>query len=497
MIRRALTILVVIASARIATAQTVAIGSIGPSAGGRILQSALSAPHRVIPPGTAPALLPRGSNENGNVIVLGRSVRVAGTVHGDVIVVGGDAFVHPGAQVDGRVVAIGGGAYRSLLGVVRGGYLSYRDFTYDVHAVPGGYVLDYHRLGTPPAPPIALAGFYGFGIPTYDRSDGLSLPFGPEISLDSSRVDLTPTLTWRSQLGRLDPAVTAELQPSRLARFEGFVGRSTFTNDGWIWSDLVNSAAALALGIDTRNYYRADRAEVVGHYLLNLPTAQIEPLLGYRAERAWSVRPGPDAQGGPWSLFGRRSTHHMLRPNPAIDDGTISSALVGARVDWQAQGGLAVAANVVTEVAPSAPRSRGFVQTTLDGTAGFPTFGNQRFDMATHWVLTTSDTAPRQRWAYLGGSGTLPFLALLSEGGDQLLFVQSAYSIPISSINLPFVGQPTVQLRHLLGGAGVRHLPKLEQNVGVRLALSFLRLDAMVDPARGKVLVSAGLSMAR
>lgn len=497
MIRRALTGLLLAASARFATAQTVTIRTLGPSAGGRILQSALTTPHRLVTPGRAPVLLPRGSNENQTVIVLGRSARIAGTVHGDVIVVGGDAFVHPGAQVDGRVVAIGGGAYRSMLGVVRGGYLSYRDFTYDIHPAPGGYVLDYRRLGAPPSPPVTLAGVYGFGVPTYDRSDGLSLPFGPQVSLDSARLELAPTVTYRSQLGRLDPAVSGDFQASALTRFDAFVGRSTFTNDGWIWSDLVNSAAAFALGIDARNYYRADRAQLVGHYLVNLPTAQIEPLLGYRAERAWSVRPDSGARGGPWSIFGRHSREHMLRPNPRVDDGTISSALVGARVDWQGQGGVAAGANVVTEIATSAPGGRHFVQTAVHGTVGFPTFANQRFDLETHWIVTASDTAPRQRWAYLGGSGTLPFLGLLSEGGDQLLFVQSAYSIPITGINIPFAGQPTLQIRHLLGAAGVHRLPKLEQNAGVRLALSFVRLDAMVDPARGKVRVSVGLSMAR
>lgn len=497
MIRRALTGILVAASAHLAAAQTVTIRTVGPSIGGRILRSALTAPHRLVLPGSAPLLLPRGSSSDESVIVLGRSARIAGTVHGDVIVVGGDAFVHPGAQVDGRVVAIGGGAYRSLLAVVRGGYLSYRDFTYDIQGVPGGYVLDYRRLGVPPSPAVTLAGLYGFGIPTYDRSDGLSLPFGPQISLDSGRLAIAPTLTYRSQIGRLDPAITGEFQASRLARFDAFVGRSTFTNDGWIWSDLVNSAAALALGIDSRNYYRADRADVVGHYLLNLPTAQIEPLLGYRAERAWSVRPDSGASGGPWSLYGRRSAEHMLRPNPRVDDGPISSALVGARIEWQGQGGVAADANVVSEIATSAPASRHFVQTTVHGTVGFPTFANQRFDLETHWIVTAGDTAPRQRWAYLGGSGTLPFLGLLTEGGDQLLYVQSAYSIPITAVNIPFAGQPMLQVRHLLGGAGVGHLPKFEQNVGVRLALSFVRLDAMVDPARGKVRVSAGLSMAR
>ncbi len=493
------------APSAVAVAQSVVFRDAGRGEAAGILQSALSTAHRLIGPAAArregeeDLVVPRGSVENATVVVLGRSAAVAGTVHGDVIVVGGDLYLHPGAQVDGRAVAIGGGAYKSLLAIARGGYLGFRDLTYDVAPTVNGYALTYRRVGPPPSPPITLGGLYGFGLPTYDRSDGFSPPFAAAVSLDSARLQAAPTLTYRSQLGRIDPALSGDFQPNRLAHLEAFVGRSTFTNDAWIWSDAINSAAVLFLGNDTRNYFRADRAEVVGHYLIEGRTVQLEPLAGVRVERAWSVRPGSGARAGgsPWSLFGHGSTNDILRPNPAIDDGKMTSALVGTRLAWQGQGGVAVNAVVEAEIAGSAPASRHFTQATTHGSVGFPTFGNQRFDLETHWVLTAGDTAPRQRWAYIGGAGTLPFLGLLQEGGDQLLYVQSAYSIPIPGINFPVAGQPTLQLRDVLGSAGVRRLPSLEQNVGVRLILSLLRFDAMADPSRGRVRASLGLSMAR
>jgi hypothetical protein len=280
-------------------------------------------------------------------------------------------------------------------------------------------------------------------------------------------------------------------------RFDGFAGRSTFSNDAWIRSDLVNSAATFFLGTDTRNYYRADRGEIIGHYLFETSRTDFEPLLGVRSERAWSVRPDSDATGGPWSLFGHHAHDGILRPNPRIDDGTITSALVGGRLNWQGQGGVVLGANDVTEIAGASPVHHGFVQSTVHATIGFPTFGSQRFDLETHAVFTAGDSTPRQRWAYLGGSATLPFLGLLSEGGDQLLFIDSRYSIPIDAITLPFVGAPTLALRDVIGGAGVGRLPALEHNVGVRVSLSFLKFDAMLDPSRRRVRFSTGLSMSR
>jgi hypothetical protein len=110
-------------------------------------------------------------------------------------------------------------------------------------------------------------------------------------------------------------------------------------------------------------------------------------------------------------------------------------------------------------------------------------------------VVATGDSVPAQRYAYLGGSGTLPTLPLLVMGGDRLLFVESRYAVPVEALRLPLVGPPTIMLRHMLGAAGVGRLPALEQNVGLRLALSFLKADFTLDPASGDTDLSLGLSV--
>ena len=86
---------------------------------------------------------------------------------------------------------------------------------------------------------------------------------------------------------------------------------------------------------------------------------------------------------------------------------------------------------------------------------------------------------------------------LLSLGGDQLVFVDSRYDIPIQRIKIPFAGSPMVTLRHRAGSAGVQRLPRLIQNVGVMATLSLLRVEYAVDPASRKQSIHASLSIAR
>jgi hypothetical protein len=468
----------------------------GPGPVPRHVAAALAAPHRLIPPASMPALLPRDSSYPVTVIVLHRDAIIAGRVHGDVIVLGGDAFMHPGAIVDGSVLAIGGGVYASQLAIVRGATESHRDFTYDVQTTSAGYALSYHATREHSSPTFSLPGIYGLRIPTYDRANGLSVRLGPTLTLDTGYVVIEPTITYRSDLGAFDPAVHNDLQFGRPTRVELFAGRTTLTNDDWIWTDLVNSAAVLTLGLDTRNYYRADRLQGTLHYLLDGSYAEFEPYIGARVERDRSVGPDSFALGGPWSFYGHTSRERILRANPPAARGTLSSALFGAHLDWQAQN-VRASIEFLNEAAVVDVGRRRFDQSTLDAQIRFPTFGTQEFFLTTHLLHTFGDSAPPQRWSYLGGSGTLITLPLLSLGGDELLYVESNYVIPFQNLDMPIVGAPSITLRHMIGSAGIRRLPAFEQNLGVRAALSFLRFDAVVDPARREWDFGFGLIMAR
>jgi hypothetical protein len=494
------TVVIVLATLapRSLAAQNVVIRDMGPGQAGRWLRSALAEPHVIIRADSAhPAALRRDTTYNENVIVIGGPAEVASTVHGQVIVVGGDLFLHPGVDITSRAVAIGGGVYETSLGTVRGGAFAFREFTYRATVLAGGVIaLDYELTDVRDTRVVTLPGFYGVRIPAYDRADGLSLPVGPTLSFDTARYELDLLGVYRSQLGVVDPQAELRGTIGRRLTVELNAGRYTETNERWIYGDVANSLHMLWSGSDARNYYRADRADASIAWLLETTTAQFTLSAGARAERARSVRPDTGAIGGPWTLFDRDDPFGRLRPNPHIRPGTISSALGGVAMQWANQG---VTASLIADVETpfSTPDGARFVQTTLDGFVGFPTFSTQTVEIESHALITAGDTAPPQRYSYLGGAGTLPTFDLLEFGGDELFFAEGRYIIPIDRIRIRVLGSPTVTLRYITGGAGVGELPTLEQNLGARLALSFGRVDYVVDPASHRSHVSLGLSIFR
>lgn len=466
----------------------------GPGAPGRLLRAAIAGPHAVLRSDSA--LTIDGDTVGTTLIVLAADVRVETAVRGDIIVVDGDLFIRPDAHIAGDAVAIGGGVYPSTLAVIDGEIRAFRDVTFTVESTPQGLALDY-RVLTDIAPPLfSLPGMYGLRLPSYNRVDGAVLPVGPRISLDTARFTIDPLVAYRSDLGAIDPALGVQARLGRRNLAVLHAGRGTFTNDDWIRSDFMNSITTLVIGRDTRNYFRGDRIEATIERLFEGRSRLIAPFVGARTERAWSVGPQLGETRGPWSIFGRDDVEDgMWRPNPPIDRGRINSALAGLRGEWE-RGGVVAEWLVGGEYAWESPLPDDFVQTTIDGALTFPTFRTHRFELYTHVVLT-SGGAPRQRFAYLGGSGTLPTFDLLEFGGDQLLYLETEYIIPIERIEIKLLGTPEIRLRHMLGAAGVGELPDLEQNVGVRLRLGFFAVEYLIEPVEGDTHFGLGLSLFR
>ena len=469
----------------------------GPGSGPQVLEAALARPYVVIGPGQSRAVLSRDSTYSRTVIVLGREAAVEARVTGDVIVVGGDLHVHPRANISGRAIAIGGGVYESALADIHGGSLALRDFTYDVTPVPGGYELRYRALTGRPVETVGLSGIYGFRIPSYDRTNGLSVPVGVTFAARHGAATLEPRLTYRSQLGAVDPGVDATYLLDSRTTLTATAQRGTFSNDAWIWSDLLNSLGSLAAGHDTRNYFRAWRADLTASRSIAWESYSLAPYVGARWERDESARPGIGVTSGPWSLRGRRDPDDMFRPNPLIDSGTVVSARGGATF-MASRDDVVVSATLDVEagaLSPKAAPSARFVQTTFDGAISFPTFGTQSLRLEGHAVASSPGT-PRQRWAYIGGAGTIPTIDLLSRGGDRLIYFDGRYRIPIDRFTLPFIGPPAIVLREALGGADVKRWPSLAQATGVRIALNVVYLEFLVDPATRHHYAGVGLSMA-
>jgi len=484
------------ATARAGAQDTVRIEAPPRASSARVLRATLAASHDlIVSDSLRRLLLPRGSALPATVVIIGGDASVGARVRGDVVVVGGDLFLHPGAAIDGRAVAIGGAVYGSTLARVAGGTDSYRDQTYDVRRGDDGITLVYRYIGGR-EPAVELPVLEGLRVPSYDRVDGASIPWGPLLRLTPG-LELEPILTYRSHLGAWDPGVRSRLQLGDVWRLTIDARRGTFTNDAWIHSDLINSINTIFAGIDTRNYYRADRGEVAVGRLDRYVSLELETYAGVLTERAWSVG-SPDTLGSrPWSLRGRGDADNLARGNPAVTRGRISAAFVGAAARLEL-GDVRVAGTSRLELPWQTPGDLRFAQITVDGTIQFPTFGTQRFRSDVHLVATPGDTAPPQRFAYLGGSGTLPVIHdPLSLGGDQLLLVDSRWEVPLERVQIRFVGSPVISLRHRVGSAGVQRLPRFTQNVGALVALGFLRVEYAIDPATRKQRTGVALSFAR
>jgi hypothetical protein len=465
---------------------------------GRLLRQVLDAPHVVRRADGGRARLPRDTTFATTVIVVGGTATVASRVRGDVIVVGGDLFLHPGAAIEGRAVAIGGCVYNSTLATVRGERVCFREGTFAAtEGADGSLELRYEPAARERVPSGALPGFYGFRVPGYDRVNGLSLGWGPALRLDGGRYELEPRATYRSHLGDVDPSAVARVRLGRGYTVEAEAARGTFSNDRWIRSDFVNAVGAFGLGTDTRNYYRADRGEARLVRTVEAAPGPVAVYAGVRAERARRVGPDSAAVSAPFAVFNRRDREQgMLRPNPQTPTGRIASAVVGAAGEFTT-GDLVATSGVALEAPFDAPGDGRWVQLTADAQTAFLGFAGHRVEAGVHLVLTRGDSTPAQRYAYLGGSGTLQTEELLSFGGDMLLFVDGAYLVPLTRIVVPFVGSPSIGVRYAAGSAGVGDLPRFAQNVGLRLALGPARLDLIVNPATGESTFGVGVTALR
>ncbi len=472
------------AMSTLARAQDVVVGRGADRNSGAFIREAAAQRHVVIA-GTGKLELPRDTTITSTLLVIGRDTYLASTVQGNVVVVNANLFLRPGVNVSGHAVAIGGTVASTTLGSVGGRIESYPDDRFDVATGQGGYAFDYRPVAVAHSYPLLQpAGLMGVLIPSYDRVDGLSLPVGVLLTAGDHMVEAEAAVTYRSRLGKFDPGLTVRIAPDRAVRFVGFAGIDTRSNDSWNYSDLINSATTFFAGNDTRNYFRSKIGEGRLFALIERPGVAFEPFIGGRYEKVSPI----SATGDVYSVTGHKDVEleHIRRPNPLVENGSIGSGLIGALL-YDTAGTVASRVRIGVEQSfTTVTGTKNFTQVTFDGRLDFPTFKAQHLYFRSHAVATIGDSVTKARYAYLGGSGTLPVLDMLELGGTKLFYLESRYAIPIESVVLPFIGSPMVTLRHIMGSAGVKSLPDLEQEIGVGLGLSALRLDYTRDVSNGR-----------
>ena len=430
-------------------------------------------------------VLPATFRAEGDLVVVDAAVRLEGAVTGSVAVVGGAFFLRPGARVGGVISAVAGTIGMSTLGTVG-----------DTVSLPLEYGVQVERAGeeyvvaveSPSRPPLVTPeGFFGVLIPSYDRVNGVMIRagLGGNLGADSLRPTYRIVGSYAAERGAVGAIGEIRVPIGAGTRLFARGGREVLTRDAWIRGELSNSLSALFVRSDVRNYYESDYASV--GIASSLP-ATLDPGQGYFGPglRIVASRDRSLVAGDPWTLFGEEP----WRENPEVFEGTMTSAVAGFVAGWRGITS-AVEGSVDVEWAFPSPigfdwGERDFVQVVADGGWSMLALWNHTLSVRGHAMQTFGpEPAPAQRWSHVGGAGTLPTFGQAALRGDNLVFLQSSYSIPVPRLTLPVAGVPELVTRHAVGSAWVTDgpTPRWQQNLAVGVRFSVADLFVYFDPA--------------
>ena len=420
-------------------------------------------------------VLAPGDTVAGDLLVLEATVRSSAVVLGDVYVIGGDLFLRPGSYVEGAVVALGGGFYRSERADVAG-EVTYRPNLF-LRVVPmeGGWEILHPRQERRP---LELDGLYGFHLPTYQRVDGVTLGWGASVRAVGlpAQPELSVDARFHTQgRGQGEGTVALGLNPTGGIGVSMTAERSTRSMDRWIRGDAANSLSYLFGLDDFRNYYQSERVRLE---------------VASTAVRGWTPAvwvEGEEASGLEarelWTLFGDDA-----RPNPAVDSGR--SWALGAELSFRRRTGESRLIARIGAEASDSTAAGDFSYLLGEANVGYqgPGVGSHRVEV---YGIARADLAgelPRQRWSALGGTGTLPVLETLALRGPRLLFASVTYLIPIEALRAPVLGPPRLFVRNALGTAWREGESfRLEDNLSVGVRYLFLELSLAADVTRSEL----------
>lgn len=410
---------------------------------------------------------------DSDLLVIEADVRIEGEVTGDIVVVGGDLFLRPGARVGGEVVVLGGGFYSSRLATIDGG-LTYRPNDMyavrrgdaEIHIDPVGELLE----------SFTWHGLSGIVFPTYQRADGWTLGLGATVRQPDW--DWQPSLEGRVRLktgrGRFEGTIRQTWHPTSGLRFGAEAERVTRTNEAWVRGDISNTLSFLFAGDDFRNYYESDRVAV---FLRGTETSHWAPVFQLGWEKARSL-----SASDRFVLFASDDTE----PNPVVDDGEVWTVKVGAEARRRSAH-TSLFARATVELADSSVAGD-FTYVIGEIQAAWEGRGLMNHELEASFFLRgdVSGTSPRQRWTAVGGLATLPTIPVLSERGSRLAFGQVTYLVPLERFRLSLLGAPRWFVRAATGTGWVEGSePVFETNLISGIRLSFFELAIALNPSEG------------
>lgn len=425
---------------------------------------------------TRDTLIARGDTVRRAVLVLGETtLTLEGAILDDLVLVQAGAFVRPGSHVAGDLVNIGGGLYRSEIATVDGTILDLPTAPYRVEEDAGRYVI----VASDAPSPLELEGLRGLMPPTYDRVNGLTVQLGATYRFPLLG-DVQPFVHgragWRTELGEpvYGAAAGARWGPNTLTL--GYEHDSD-TNDDWVRGDLMNSLNYLLSGKDYRDYHEVDRAWAALTRAFGDEQKSLHGRVGarFQVEDARSL-PGDD----PWFLLG-----DTTRANPPVDEGRVTSVIADASLVWVGRETAFDGTLAVEQAVDAFGLDFPFNRVTVDAEWAMRAFADHTLEIETHLQLPLGGgSMPRQRWSFVGGSGTLQTLEFAEFHGDRVLYVESQYIVPLPErVAIPVLSAPTLHLVHAAGMAWTAaERPPLRQEIGARLQFFSLYFRYMLEP---------------
>jgi len=364
-----------------------------------------------------------------NVVVKGGDLTVYGKVDGDVLVVGGSLYVKDGGRITGNARVINGTIVKENGGIIDG-------YTDKTSSRTASYREEQHRFTHPgntfTAPWISENANLDNFIFRYDRVEGLFLGLGTEKKYNwNGQRDFNTygsigwgirSHTWRGNLGIARQFPIGGDGSDELFEI-GVDGYSlTDTKDQWLIDVHENTAAALLIHEDFRDYYQ--RNGYAGHvaYYSQSENLKTEFKISYRRDQYKSLQNNTE-----WALFGGDK---LFRPNPMIDDGNMRSVLASAGLSTDHKSARGPEGWSIFGSFEYAPKTLGgdfdFDQYILDIRRFQPLSSHDNLNFRLR-AGTSDGTLPIQKVYDIGGLGTLNAFPFKSDSGNRMILFNVEY----------------------------------------------------------------------
>jgi len=364
-----------------------------------------------------------------NVVVKGGDLIVYGKIDGDVLVVGGTLYVKGGGRITGNARAISGDVVREEGGKIDG----YIDKTSSTTA---GYREDTKKFTRPSTSfnvpwlreTTALENF----IFRYNRVEGLFLGLGTEKKYywdGRKKFNAYGSVgwgfkshTWRYNLGLTRQFPLRSDGGDEMLEFgvEGY--NLTDSKDQWIIGVHENTAAALLIHEDFRDYFERKGYSIHGAYYTRKDYLNAELKVAYLSDTYESM-----VNTAEWAFFGGDK---LFRLNPPVDAGNMRSISTSFGLSTLSK----------TTLGQEGWNIAGSMEFTDKNLGGDFHFGHYVLDIRRYQPISQYDnlnirvrvgtaegSLPQQKRFEFGGLSTLNAYPFKSEAGNRMLLVNAEY----------------------------------------------------------------------